>query len=665
LAFSLALSIQTAGSTVFWQDSGYYITAIRELSVPASHGFVLYLLLAKAWTLVVAPLAGLTLSVHLFSAFCAAGAVSILALAARDALRRLWPDEPSDGPAVAAALVTAAGYSFWNASTLAKPYALYYLTLSILLWLMVRAEKKRDFLLMGAVLGLAGAAHPSAAMLVPAMLVYAWARRDKVRELRGGGCAAVVAIAAAAAFLPSFIALPILAARESVLSMGDPRTLGQVWAHLRGASFTDFKGAWGLDLARSVLAGKFFWEEFLGIGLAVLGIGLWRFWTERRGALGLLAAWAGPMLLLPLVFVGEGMFDQWFVTAYLPLAFATAAGFAWLAKRVRVAFPASIATGVAWMMLANYGDLNFRHYDLAQLYGELLIQPLPPNAIYVASTDDGAVIPMYLQRIRDVRRDVKIVHGEFVGIDWYDRRLERDYGVKPAQVQELVGRVSPQLLTVTAIANANVAPGRPIFSERPPDPRGLRPGLSQAAAGVLWKTAVDAEATPDLSVPRVDPFAVARQRRRARGIFMRHTSKGAVAQFEPYENRLIGLLVQAKMRQVEPRIGQSPEVLKILLGARDLDPSLEVDAVFQYNFGVALYVANQFAPAKEAFERVLSLEPLPGRETLSNFYLAEIARAARQADAAQKHYARALEINGAEPLMMKRIRIQASQPYPP
>jgi tetratricopeptide (TPR) repeat protein len=394
----------------------------------------------------------------------------------------------------------------------------------------------------------------------------------------------------------------------------------------------------------------------------VLGIGLWRLWTERRGVLWLIAAWAGPMLLLPLVFVGEGMFDQWFVTAYLPLAFATAAGFAWLARRVRVAFPASIATAVAWMILANYGDLNFRHYDLAQLYGELLIQPLPPNAIYVASTDDGAVIPMYLQRIRDVRRDVKIVHGEFVGLDWYDRRLERDYGVKPAQVQELVGRVSPQLLTVTAIANANVAPGRPVFSERPPDPRGLRPGLSQAAAGVLWKTAVDAEAAPDLSVPRVDPFAVARQRRRARGIFMRHTSKGAVAQFEPYENRLIGLLVQAKMRATEPLIGtKPPEALKIFLSARNLDPSLEVDSVFQYNFGLALYLNNQFAPSKEAFERVLDLEPLPARETLSHFYLAEIARAARQPEVAQKHYARALEISGAEPLMMKNIRIRAGQ----
>jgi tetratricopeptide (TPR) repeat protein len=664
-AFSLALSLPTAGTTVFWQDSGYYLTAIHEMAVPASHGFVLYLLLAKLWTLLVAPLAGFTFSVHLFSAFCAAGAAAFLAEGARGFLRRMWPDGPSDGPAIAGAMITAAGYAFWNASTLAKPYAMFYLTLSILLWLMVRAEKKGEFFAMGAVLGLAGAAHPSAAMLVPGMLVYAWARRDKVRELRAPLCAAVVGIAAATAFLPSFIGLPILAARESVLSMGDPRTPGEVWSHLRGANYTDFKGAWGFDLARAGLAAKFVWEEFLGIGLAIVGLGLWRLGKERPRALALLGAWAGPMILLPLVFIGEGMFDQWFVTAYLPLAFCSAAGFAWIAVKAKVAFPASLATAVAWMIFANYGDLHFRGYDFAQTYGRLLLKNLETNAIFVASTDDTAVIPMYLQRVQGERKDVKVVHGEFVGLDWYDRRLERDYGVKPAKLQEIAAVTNPQLLTVTAIANANVAPGRPVYSERPPDPNGLRPGLVQVPAGVLWKTAVEAESLPDprhWSLP-VDPFAVSRQRRRARGIFMRHTSAGMVAQYEPYENRLIGLLVQAKLRMTPPPTAESAaDTLLLYEKARGIDPSLEVDGAFQYNYGLALYLTDKLAPARDAFERVLSLEPGPARATLSHFYLAEIARTTRNPDLARKHYARALEINGAEPVTMKNIRMRSEQP---
>src|SRR5436190_7336834 len=86
--FSLLLSLSTVGGRVFWQDSGFYLTAVHELAVLYPHGFALYLLLAKPWSLAVAPLAGFTLAVHLFSSVCAAGAAAFLALAARDFLRR-------------------------------------------------------------------------------------------------------------------------------------------------------------------------------------------------------------------------------------------------------------------------------------------------------------------------------------------------------------------------------------------------------------------------------------------------------------------------------------------------------------------------------------------------------------------------------------------------
>src|SRR5579864_529683 len=98
--FSLLLSMSTAGSTVFWQDSGFYLTGIHELSVLVPHGFVLYLVAAKLWSLAVAPLIGFTLSVHLFSAFCAASAAAFLAAAARGFLRRLFPDQAPEGPAI-------------------------------------------------------------------------------------------------------------------------------------------------------------------------------------------------------------------------------------------------------------------------------------------------------------------------------------------------------------------------------------------------------------------------------------------------------------------------------------------------------------------------------------------------------------------------------------
>ncbi|HZE95734.1 MAG TPA: tetratricopeptide repeat protein [Planctomycetota bacterium] len=662
-AFSLALSIPTLGSTVFWQDSGLYLTSVHELSVPPPHGFVLYLLVAKLWTLALAPLAGFTLAAHLFSAVCAAGAAAFLALACRAFLRRFRPDAPAEGPAIAAALIAAAGYSFWNSALLAKPYALYYLLLSLLLWILIRAERRGEFLALGLVLGLAWAAHPSAAMLVPAMLAYAWARRDKVRGLRAPGFAAVVLIAAAAAFLPSFVVLPLLAKRGSLCSFGDPRTIPQVWSHLRAANYTDFRGAWGFDLGRAGLAARFIWEEFLGVGLAVLGLGVWRLAKERPPVLGLIAAWAGPMLLLPFVFLGEGMFDQWFVAAYIPLSLCTAAGFAWILDRVRVAAPGVLATAVAWMILANFADLSNRHYGEAESYGRILLDSVPPGGVLVASTDEATFIPMYLQQVQGWRTDVRLVHGEFLGAGWYDARLERAFGMRPPDAAEIATRTNPQLLGLTAFANANVRPGKPVYSERPTDPNGLRPGLALVPAGVLWKTAVAAEATPEPFRPALDPSLLAGRRRRARGIHMRHLSTGMVARYEPYEDRLIDLLMQPKLRDVKALLEKNPAAaLQLYEHARSIDAALEVDPAFQYDYALSLYLCDRPADAEKSFERVLMLEPSPARETLSHFYLAEIARGANRRDDAKRHYERALQRNGADEVMMMKIRARASQP---
>jgi tetratricopeptide (TPR) repeat protein len=369
------------------------------------------------------------------------------------------------------------------------------------------------------------------------------------------------------------------------------------------------------------------------------------------------------MLFLPLVFIGEGMFDQWFVAAYIPLFLCSAFGFSWIAERVRVATPAVLATGVAWMILANYADLSNRNYDYAEVYGRVLMDSVEPGGVLVTTTDDATVIPMYLQKVKGERADVTLIHGEFLGADWYDARLEQQLGLKRGNPAEIAARTNPQLLDVTAFANANVAPGRPVYSERPPDPNGLRPGLVRVAAGVLWKTVVAGEAAAKAVSFPVDPFQVAVRRRRARGIYMRHLPTGMVALYEPYEDRLIDLMVQAKLREAQPLLARNPELaLSVYEKFRSIDAALEVDAAFQYDYGLALYLRDRPADAAAAFGKVLQLEPSPARETLSHFYLAELHRTANRRDEAAKHYQRALQIGGADAAMMLRIRERAGQP---
>src|SRR5258708_22782688 len=96
--FSVILSACTVGSHVYWQDSGYYLSAVRDLSVLYPHGFVLYEMLCKGWTLLAAPLFGFTLAVHLFSSLCAAGGAAFTSLAAPRLPRKPDPPKPPQHP---------------------------------------------------------------------------------------------------------------------------------------------------------------------------------------------------------------------------------------------------------------------------------------------------------------------------------------------------------------------------------------------------------------------------------------------------------------------------------------------------------------------------------------------------------------------------------------
>ena len=100
-ALSLCLSLFTVGKHPYWQDSGIYLTAIKDLGVLYPPGFALYEVLCFAWTRVFFFL-DFTLAVHLFSSLNAALAAATIAAAARDLLRsrgrifRVMEEDPGD-----------------------------------------------------------------------------------------------------------------------------------------------------------------------------------------------------------------------------------------------------------------------------------------------------------------------------------------------------------------------------------------------------------------------------------------------------------------------------------------------------------------------------------------------------------------------------------------
>jgi len=268
---SLGFSLSTVGTHVFWQDSGFFLTAIHEMSVLYPHGFVVYQALCKAWTLVFSFL-DFTLAVHLFSAACAAGAAAVVSLAARDFLRAR-DEGTADLAALLTGCLTACGYTFWMAGIYAKGYALLYLVLALLLRAVVRAgrePKPGDVLRIAILWGLAWAVHPSAAL---GAIALGWFFRHAAKSLGWKTVLPRLAAGAAAALGPPLLLLPLLAMRDRETSMGHPNGLGEIAGYLVGSRFTAVPGVFGFDAGRLLHVTTFLWEEYLAIGLVLIGLG--------------------------------------------------------------------------------------------------------------------------------------------------------------------------------------------------------------------------------------------------------------------------------------------------------------------------------------------------------------------------------------------------------
>ena len=665
-AFSLLLSACTVGTTVFWQDSGFYLVAVHQMSVLYPHGFALYQALCKAWTLIASPIFGFTLAVHLFSAIAAAAGASFTALAARDFLRRVEPSKDPGIPAILAGCVLAAGYCYGHAAIIAKCYSLFTALLAALLWLAVRAERKGEFLAFGAVLGLSWAAHPSAGLLLPAVIAYAWARRDRIREWGWGFTAGVAGVAVASAFLPSLL-LPVLAARESMFDLGTPRTAGDLAKYISGTQFTGQKESFAFEGWRWTSAARYAWEEYLGVGALMLALGAVRLFRLSRPFLALLASWVGPVVVVTLLFRAEGQFDQWLVAAFVPLSLLVALGFSWVAERGRPALAAAGVAALGWLLAVNVPLLNQRGYGWAEQYGRLLLKNLDPNAVVLFSRDDPVAIISYLQVVRGERPDVAALSSALLGQEWLDRRIQSRTGLAIPEYKLLRGRMRDSLwkiVTITAFVNQNVGEGRPIFLDLRPDDRFLRPDVVVVPAGMLWKAVTRDKAGIDLrywDYP-LEPEAIPRAGRRARGHWSYATAEGTEMRPEPYEDRLFLPLLWSKVRMADALLPSDPAAALALYDrVFAAHPESAAEARLVYHRAVALYSLGRPAQALAALQTLLGLKPPPDIAVFAHFSLGEVTGQLGRRDEARRHYEDALRLDP-PPALRQAIQQQLQKP---
>ena len=679
---SLSLSLSTVGANVYWQDSGLFLSAVKDAGILYPPGFVLYIVLCKAWTLLFFFL-DFTLAVHLFSSACVAGAVAVLALAVRDLIRsqgtlfRVMPsaDEALAGWAgIAAGSMAACGFTLWFTGIYAKGYSFYYLILALLLWRMIRADDTRaprDFTKVSVLIGLAWAAHPSAVCLALPLILFVVYHRATVGAK---GIARGVCIAAAAALGPALIVLPLLNLREPETALGDPRSLAELFDYAFGLRFMGRKGAFGVEPERVSSFGLFLWEEFLGMGLILLTIGCISLVRGNRRLLVALLTWVVPYSTLAILFKVEGQHDCWFVAAWMPLHLAIGLGLYVIGRRlptrVRPAWAAAAAAAaLLWAVRANRQDLDQRNYQFAGYYGRVLLDNLDPDAILILNGDDSLAISGYFQRVKGVRPDVTIVAQPFLGLsfvserDWYDQRLLRnrpflrmpDYAGARARFPG----IRPLAAHLAAFLQANGGRGRPVFTQATLPPSLLPSRTALVPAGVLWKLVPAGEQNLDLKYWNfpVEPEDIQGRVGRSRGLRLVRIGDRLVASPEPYEDRLLDLLLKGRMAlgDVYVLTGRYSEAVRLLESVRGMDPDYDNHPALLYSLGQAYRGLRNDRAAEPLLRRALHLGLAAGSRGWAFYYLGEICEKEGKTTEAEAMYVEASVAGKGDARLLERL----------
>jgi hypothetical protein len=679
-ALSLCLSLLTVGTHPYWQDSGLYLTAVKELGVLYPPGFTLYEVLCHLWTKLLF-FADFTLAVHLFSSLCAALAAGAISLAARDLLRsrgrifRVTEEDPgvlADYCGALAGIVMACGFTFWSTAIYAKGYSFYYLCLTLLVWRMIRADdggKPRDFSLVAALIGLSWQAHPSASLIGPALLLFVLIH---AKGLGWKGVAGRVGIAAACALGPCLLLLPWLASRDPWLVMGQASTPLAALSYVTGRRFVSQPGVFGYEPVRGASFGLYLWEEFLGVGVLLIALGLFALVRSRRPLLWGLVAWLLPYVSGTILFKIEGQHDCWFIAAWMPLYLVVSVGAwqaaRWAGERGTLLATAAGALVLVWGLEENFVQVKQRGYLLAEYFGRTLLENVDPEAVLILQGDDSNGLASYLQRVRGERKDVTLVTASFLAYEsagnWYDELLLRRHSfLQPPPYGPMLERFPNRKrkeVASAAFLNANAECGKPLFCEQLVPLDLLRPGYTLIPAGAVWKF-VRQEPPAELE-PRYWKFPIEPERidlgaRRARGQKVGSATEEFSVQPQRYEERLLNLLAMARFHLAMSLTekGRFAPAATLCDSVLALSPQYRESPEIVHIAGISHHAAGNAAKAEPLLRRSVEIGTIPRHRASASYYLGEIARKKGDEAEAQRWFATALGIPGLDEATRREI----------
>jgi hypothetical protein len=473
----------TMARTVTKWDSGELLAAVHTLGIPHPPGTPLYVLVARAFSMLPLPGPWAT-RVNLLSAVTAAAAVTLLGM-----LIRVWTGDRVAG--VAAVLCAGATSTLWLTATEAEVYAPALLLGVCLLWVAARAPLRdcRGFALPVFLAVLGWSLHPLALVTVPAAALLLVERGRGLRQARnddrvthtlsGSRCMGLIVLAALFG-ASAVLYLIIRAQHDPAINQGNPATASALWDVLTRAQYAP-AGFWPRQAPLWLQIGNWFeyadWQFAQGldsapppswrrtpISIVFAALGVVGFVAHARidrrswrvltlafvcATLGIIVyanLKTGPSYgsgFLPPGAAHEARERDYFFTASFVIWGAWAGlgavvvgrtlAHRVLVRRDQIAHRAAVTAGVALAaipLLLNYPFVRSKRAvgsEVIRAQSVSMLAPLPSGAVFMAIGDNDTYPLWYLQRVERVRTDVTVVTVPLLAAPWYRAELARRY----------------------------------------------------------------------------------------------------------------------------------------------------------------------------------------------------------------------------------------------
>jgi hypothetical protein len=402
-------------------DGGDLITAVAINGVPHPTGYPLYLLLAKIFQWL--PAGNLAFRTNLLSAVCT---IFAALLVYQTILYFKKEEKYGCISAISAALMFGLSPLVWSQAVITEVYGLQSLLAIGILYQTVRMGNKpyEDFL-RGLLFGLALGNHITTIFLLPLLLL------DKEEFQISSRSHLLTRVFGLLVGASVYLILPFRAMNQPVINWFNPVTFESFYQLVSGSLYQSyFSASYVIDRARA-------WAGILieNFSIPAVVIGIYTLLDrESNKRFKLLVAW---------IFLVYGLFALFYASydSYVYLIQTMLAFSLWIGLSIDrfISYVIDRWHNVGWILFPflilffifriNYviPKVNASKDDRAELFGQLVFDTVPENAMIFTNDDHTTFALWYFHFAAEKRLDINVIAEGLLRFDWYRQSLRSTY----------------------------------------------------------------------------------------------------------------------------------------------------------------------------------------------------------------------------------------------